>query len=143
MKPGTYSGASCERKIKEPEIPPIPPKPTKVAEQKARFHWPLMLLAFTLLAWQSVTRDGGSTYLVRHCSRDIGINTRHTDEHTNVANRLAGRESHHREADQRNACVEHEHRHAHLVLVASPACGVHQETGQNVWRRDETLRGCY
>lgn len=34
------------RKTKEPAMPPSPPKPTKVAEQKARFHWPRILVAW-------------------------------------------------------------------------------------------------
>lgn len=45
MMPGTYLGASSVRKTVPPMIPPTPPAPTSVAEQRARFHCPLMLLA--------------------------------------------------------------------------------------------------
>lgn len=43
--PGTYLGASWVRKTVPPIIPPTPPAPTRVAEQRARFHWPRMLFA--------------------------------------------------------------------------------------------------
>ena len=43
--PGWYLGLSCSRKTVPPMMPPMPPKPTRVAEQRARFHWPRMLLA--------------------------------------------------------------------------------------------------
>jgi hypothetical protein len=36
--PGRYSGASLVRNTKEPAMPPTPPIPTRVAEQKARFQ---------------------------------------------------------------------------------------------------------
>ena len=45
MIPGLYPGLSCSRNTVEPTIPPRPPAPTNVAEQRARFHWPRMLFA--------------------------------------------------------------------------------------------------
>jgi hypothetical protein len=41
-----YCGASWLLNVKEPMIPPMPPAPTMVAEQKARRHTPRILLAW-------------------------------------------------------------------------------------------------
>jgi hypothetical protein len=47
LRRGTIpTGLSCCLNTVEPAIPPSPPNPTSVAEAKARFHWPRMLLAW-------------------------------------------------------------------------------------------------
>jgi hypothetical protein len=141
--PGMYSGASWVLNTRLPEIPPMPPKPVKLAEQKARFHWPRILFAY----FQNVSKGrllgvwGVIACLVGHDGGYSSIHTGGAQEDTKVSDRRVGMESQDWEANNRNQAVYDNNDSPRLVAVSNPSCNVHQNCGECVRRRDEAL-GC-
>lgn len=81
--------------------------------------------------------------LIAHRSRYIRIDPRSTNKHTQIPYRLTLRESHHRQSNKRDTCIENEYRHTHVVFIAPVGCDVHQDAAKNVGWRDQALRGRY
>ena len=153
--PGRYSGASWDRKTRDPTMPPEAPRPTKMALQAARFHWPR-----TLLAWResaSMVQLGSKvrSYLICHSSGYIRVGSHRSKETPNQSGPVALCEGlvlsatptmplvwketdHQRQPNQSQHRVENNNRPSNPIFIPNPGCCEHGNPRSHVRRSEKT-----
>ncbi len=123
-------------------MPPTPPNPVKVAEQKARLHWPRILFACIILIKIRFLVIEVENYLVRHNCWNIAVGSSNGNNDTKVADPRIWSEARNRKTNQGNDAVQDNHRPSKVNTVAIPSCSWHQKRSSHVRWRHQTLSSC-
>lgn len=119
--------------------PPIPPRPVKEAEQKARRHWPRMLVAYNPSEYCCEHWKPVKTYLIGHDGGNGAIGSSHGDEDTEVSHPWVLRPAHDWKTNKGNCSKNNDGEAAYAILVAQPCGTVHDDGREEVRRSSETL----
>lgn len=129
-------------------MPPMPPKPTRVADVKARFHWPRMLLASVRVVISLLFSFGGKGWrererrlTVSEDCRDVGICADCREEDAEVAGAVVFGEAEEREANEADDGVGHDNWCSLVGFIGVHGLEVHDDCCEDVWGCYETL-GC-
>lgn len=144
--PGWYVGSSWARNTVPPMMPPMPPEPTRVAEQSALS----IDLEYCWLAKSKplAPRFGFSQLLSHRCQtergegfHDLRVTSGGVDEDSKIADPDIVDISQEREADQQDASAEEDKGRSDVVFVTQEGTQVHDDRRRDIRRRNETLRG--